>query len=357
MGLCLASCTKDQAPGVKVYAWTNSGRHSNIDSLTAQYAKLKSHGIIGICNGAGDNPEMIAMAAKAAHANGMEYHAWHVTMRKQDADSTWYAVNRNGDSAYDVQAYVPRYKFLCPNKDEVYNYLVEIYTKIAEIPEVDYVHFDFIRFPDVILPRGLWEKYGLVMDEEYPVADYCYCDACVNGFKETSGIDIRAYDDPSTCQEWKQYRYDLITNLVNRLTDVIHAQGKKVSAAVFPGPELAKALVRQEWNKWNVDAFFPMNYNDFYLEGADWLRDITKEEVEAVAGKAPVYSGLFICRDWENKADIKDPEGHGLLPSEMEEAIDGSMESGASGICLFTPGRMTDAHWAVFDKAIRKKRN
>ena len=48
-----------------------------------------------------------------------------------------------------------------------------------------------------------------------------------------------------------------------------HAKGKKISADVFPGPHShAVWMVRQEWNKWNIDAFFPMNYNDFYLEKA-----------------------------------------------------------------------------------------
>lgn len=41
---------------------------------------------------------------------------------------------------------------------------------------------DMIRYPDVILAEGLWAKYGLHMDREYPRFDYCYCDNCVEGF-------------------------------------------------------------------------------------------------------------------------------------------------------------------------------
>lgn len=156
------------------------------------------------------------------------------------------------------------------------------------------------------------------------------------------------------CDQWKRFRYDVVTRLVNKIADAVHAKGKKVSAAVFPGPEsYAKKLVRQEWNKWNIDAFFPMNYNDFYLEPASWVGEITREEVASVNGRKPVYSGLFICRDWKNKAKIKDPEGHGLIPSEIGEAISGSMKAGAAGVALFAPGNMTDEHWAEFDKAIR----
>ena len=174
-------------------------------------------------------------------------------------------------------------------------------------------------------------------------------------FKAATGIDIKAVEDPSKCEEWKQFRYDVVTKLVGKIADAVHAKGKKVSAAVFPGPDsYAKKLVRQEWNKWNIDAFFPMNYNDFYLEPASWVGKVTAEEVASVNGEKPVYSGLFICHDWKNKANIKDPEGHGLIPSEIAEAVRGSMEAGATGVCLFVPGNMTDEHWIEFDKAIHQ---
>jgi hypothetical protein len=229
-----------------------------------------------------------------------------------------------------------------------------MYGRIADIPEVDGIHLDYIRYPDVILARGLWKKYGLVMDREYPQYDYCYCDKCVADFKAKTGIDIKSVEDPSKIEEWKQFRYDLITNLVNRLAAMVHSKNKQINAAVFPGPNsIAKKIVRQEWEKWNIDAFFPMNYNDFYLEGTKWIGEMCKESVTALNNSKPVYSGLFICPDPEKKAKESDPENHGLLPGELEAAIRESMENGATGICLFTPGRMTKEDWVVFEKAIR----
>ena len=135
----------------------------------------------------------------------------------------------------------------------------------------------------------------------------------------------------------------------------MHAEGKQINAAVFPGPNsVAKQIVRQEWDKWNLDSYFPMNYNDFYLEGTDWVGAVTKEATAAV-GTKPVFSGLFICPDPDKKSDEPDPENHGLTPDQLAEAIKQSMDNGAAGICLFTPGRMTDAHWEVFQKAIYRK--
>ena len=155
--------------------------------------------------------------------------------------------------------------------------------------------------------------------------------------------------------EWKQFRYDLITDLVNRLADMVHSKDKMITAAVFPGPNsIAKKIVRQEWDKWNLDAFYPMNYNDFYLEGTEWIGDVCDEAVTAIGGREPVYSGLFICPAPEKKTVERDPENHGLVPGEIGEAVRESIENGASGICLFTPGRMTDEGWTEFKKAIYK---
>jgi len=177
----------------------------------------------------------------------------------------------------------------------------------------------------------------------------------LNGFKEQSGIDILKEEDRSQVESWKQYRYDLITKIVNRLTEKIHQNGKKVTAAVFPGPNsVAKKIVRQEWDKWKIDAYFPMLYNDFYLEKPAWIGAMTKEGVTAINNRAPLYSGLFICPNPEKKSELKDPENHGLVPEELEEAISGSMKNGAAGICLFTPDRMTPAHWEVLEGVLTK---
>lgn len=340
---------------VPVYVWFGVGPNTTSESLANDFAKWKQHGVVGVCANVGFNAERARMAAIAAKAAGLEFHAWIPTMLQGGKDSTWYTVNRLGESAYDKPAYVPYYKTLDPRNPEVQKFLIDEFSRMADIPEIDYIQLDYIRYADVILSRGLWKKYGLVMDEEYPKADYCYCDRCVSDFKKLTGIDIKKVKDPSKCKKWAQFRCDAITDLVNKIAACVHAKGKKLSADVFPGPySHAVWMVRQEWNKWEVDAYFPMNYNDFYLQPASWAGKITKEEVKTLKGKKPVYSGLFICRDWRNKESIVDPEGSGLLPSEIEKTVASVMKAGAAGICLFSADSMTDEHWAELDKAINK---
>jgi hypothetical protein len=361
--LLLVSCNANKTDSttsenkIPVYAWTGGPGEATDAELKAKFEDFKAKGIDGLMYNGGHDPETYKRVGKIVKAAGMEFHTWIPTMVQRTNPKLkpeWYAINRAGESAFDKPVYVDHYQFLCPNKEGVFDFLADLYGKVAEVEEVDAIHLDFIRFPDVILARGLWEKYGLVMDKEYPKYDYCYCDKCVADFKEESGIDIKAMEDPTQVQEWKQFRYDLITNMVNKLAAVVHEKGKKINAAVFPGPTIAKKLVRQEWNKWNLDAVYPMNYNDFYLEDATWVGEMVKEEVAAVNGNKLIYSGLFITPFPGKKAEYPDPENHGLSPDEMAEAIEQSMVNGAAGICLFTPDRMTDAHWKVFKEAIYK---
>jgi hypothetical protein len=350
LAFLVTGCSRPESK-IKVYAWTSGPGNMTDSELISRFEDWKSKGVDGLLYQGGHDPANYSRVGKIARQAGLEFQAWIPTMvqgLQEGLTPEMYAVNGLGESAFEKPAYVDYYKFLCPNREEVYSFLSSMYGKVADVPEVDAIHLDYIRYPDVILAKGLWNKYGLVMDREYPQFDYCYCDTCVERFKQLSGIDIKSVNDPSTVQEWKQYRYDLITNLVAKLSKDVHAKNKMLTAAVFPGPHsVAEKIVRQQWHKWDIDMIFPMNYNDFYLESPEWVGAMVKEGVNAVDNKKPIFSGLFICPNPESKASMPDPENHGLTPDELGIAIDKSMENGAAGICLFTPERMTSEHWEV----------
>ncbi len=349
--LLLTSCQSNKST-FPVYAWQGINEQTDFEQLQKDFRYWKSQGVVGVCI-ENSQIDLVTKASALAHAEGLEYHAWIPCMLRGDKPHDWYAVNRLGQPADEFPAYVPYYKALDPRNPNVHKLLVDQMVAIAQIPDVDYVQLDYIRYPDVILSRGLWDKYGLVMDEEYAPADYCYCDSCVAAFQEQSGIDIRAVEDPSKVEAWAQFRCDAVTDLVNEIAAAVHAQGKKISADVFPGPAShARWMVRQEWNKWDIDMVFPMNYNDFYLQPAEWVGSITAEEV-AAAGDVPVMSGLFICREWRRKVELEDPEQSGLIPDEIATAVNGAREAGAAGVCLFTPGSMTPEHWEALAKVLQ----
>jgi hypothetical protein len=134
-------------------------------------------------------------------------------------------------------------------------------------------------------------------------------------------------EDPSLSVQWRQFRYDTITSLVNnRLVPIAKKYGRQITAAVFPNWE----AVRQQWMTWNLDGFLPMLYHNFYNGDLKWIRDQTGDGVAALNGQIPLYSGLFV------------PE---LNPDELLEAIKSAVDAGAGGYALFHGEIISEEHW------------
>ena len=84
---------------------------------------------------------------------------------------------------------------------------------------VNGIHLDYIRLPDVFLPEALRLRYGLERDREVykPEFDFCYCDTCRKGFKKDHGIDPLVIEYGSRhWYEWVSWRADRITDFVTR---------------------------------------------------------------------------------------------------------------------------------------------
>ena len=144
-----------------------------------------------------------------------------------------------------------------------------------------------------MLFRSLWKNYGIEQTSEHPEYDYCYCDVCRAKFKEKTGRDPLEVQFPMEDQSWINFRLDAITNVVKTIADRVHGEGKFLSSAVFPGPSMAKRMVRQDWGNWNLDAYFPMIYNGFYNEGPEWIGRSVDEGVKALRGRGKLYCGVM----------------------------------------------------------------
>ena len=302
---------------VKNWVWTGINSHKDAKDWKEWFSLLKECGISAVLFG-GYNEDIFKMCKEA----GLEAHQWIWTMNRGEVRNThpdWFAVNRNGESCYDKPPYVKYYNFICPNHPGVASYLTNDYVTAAHKPYVDGVHLDYVRMPDVILPVGLWKNYRIEQKEEYPQYDYCYCDVCRSLFKKQTGKDPMEIEHPMENQSWLNFRLNSITKVVDSITTAVKKDNKFISAAVFPGPTMAKKMVRQDWGNWSLDAYFPMIYNKFYLEEVDWIGESVKESVQTVNGKAKIYAGLMF-------GDIKD---------DFEAALDAAFDNGASGVSFF----------------------
>jgi uncharacterized lipoprotein YddW (UPF0748 family) len=144
--------------------------------------------------------------------------------------------------------------------------------------------------------------------------------------------------DPTQDVAWREFRWNSVTGLVEDLAEAVHAHGKPITAAVFPTPAVARKLVRQAWDEWPLDAFFPMIYHEFYEEELPWIGTATREGVDALAGAAPLYSGLYLPS---------------LTPADLGEAVRIASAAGAAGVSLFPMGRLSDEHLAQLREALQ----
>lgn len=72
-------------------------------------------------------------------------------------------------------------------------------------------------------------------------------------------------------------------------------EGKQISASVFATPDLARKMVRQDWDHWDLDFVFPMVYYQFYDEPIDFMKRATEEGLEALNGKIPLYTAFYLA--------------------------------------------------------------
>ncbi len=319
----------------KCWVWMHADKEAGNTVLQERFRTLKSMGVTGVLI-SGDDERNYTQAKY----EGLEAHVWMWTLNRgemMEQHPEWYSINRKGESCVDAPPYVDYYRWLCPSRPAVQDYISGVVDGYLQKDYIDGIHLDYVRYCDVILPSALWEKYDLVQTEELPAFDFCYCEVCREKFKAKEGVDPKELFNPPGNQQWLQYRYDTVTQLVNRLSAEVHAKNKVVSAAVFPTPSIAKKLVRQDWLQWNLDMIFPMVYQGFYEEDVPWIGTAVNEGVTALNGKFPLYAGLYL-------PDLPQP-------TDLENGVKFALENGAGGVSLF--GEVSDEHWKRFKAAIK----
>lgn len=311
------------------FAWTSPEK--DMEAAKKKAKDLKSKGLTGVFLSGYEAKNVEALVEA-----GLDVHIWMWTTNRRDEwirenHPDWFMVSRSGKSCYDNPPYVEYYRWVSPVIPGVQTFLKDQVAEILSHDGVSGIHFDYVRYPDVILPRALWSKYGLDQTEELPDYDFCYSKHTVAAFKEHSGRDILESKNPSIDQEWLKFRYDSVTHLVNQLVGVANAHGKQSTAAVFPTPSRARKICRQDWDKWPLDAFCPMIYHSFYSEPIEWVGDCVREDIQATT--RPIVTGLYMPA-FET-------------PEEFGQCLELCHKRGAKGVSLF--GGVGDEYWKAFE--------
>jgi len=157
------------------------------------------------------------------------------------------------------------------------------------------VHLDYIRYSDIFLPIGLLPKYDLEQNKELAEFDFCYCEVCVAEFEKEHHKNPNDFDNPAVDMEWKQFRLNKVKAIVDDAYKIAHDNDKYLTAAVFPYPEMADHMVRQRWDKWDVDMVLPMIYHNFYNEEIDWIGFATGQGVKDLEAKnTELHTGIYL---------------------------------------------------------------
>ena len=264
-------------------------------------------------------------------------HGWIWVMNRPNdpvamKNPNWYSVNRKGESSFDFRPYVDYYQWLSPFSNGARSYVKKNILEIAKIKGIASVHLDYIRYCDVILPSNLQKYYRIKQEREMPEYDFGYHKNARAGFKKKYGIDPINMDFSKENKQWNLYRLDALTSLVKELKEIAKKNQTKISAAVFPYPEMSRQMVRHDWSSWELDITCPMNYHHFYEGDLNWIRDSVFRGLKSKKTKSLFLSGLFLGS---------------LSPVDLKKAIIKCLEAGADGVSLFSADSLTNDHIKV----------
>ena len=200
-------------------------------------------------------------AIRAAHANGIELHAWVNVMpawwgtekpteprQIYNTKPEWFWYDQKGER----QPLAPKfYVSLNPCLPEVRKYLVDVLKDLAEHYAIDGLHLDYTRFPNDAVP-GVAPRPGI----DFP--------------RDKTTLSLFAKDTGKTPDKdaaaWNAWRAEQVTSLVRVIRAMLRAARPKaeLSSAVGPVPENALAHHFQDAKTWLaeklVDCVYPMNY-------------------------------------------------------------------------------------------------
>lgn len=326
-------------PNFDFGVWITANKKRADEDYTKEFKKYSNAGIDEVLINTNADPKLLARLVPIAKKEGLKVHAWIMALNRP-GDSIalqhpeWYAVSKEGKSCFDTRPYVDYYQWLCPTRKESREHVLHLVEELAKVDGIESVHLDYIRFPDIFLPISLLPKYKLKQEVELPQFDFCYCDVCIAEFEKEHHKNPLKSKNTSIDMEWKQFRLNAVKKVVDDAYKIVHKYNKKLTAAVFPYPEMADHMVRQRWDKWNIDRVYPMIYHGFYDEEIDWIGFATKQGVEDLKGKTTELSTGIYLPSFKSG-------------SELKEAIMYAKDNGAKGVTFFDGPALTDEYLAT----------
>lgn len=319
---------------IKFGTWLNFSNKSKTEWLNF-FIKLSEAGITDFfINAKIDQLEYLIQIKKDININ---IHGWIWTFNRPNDDIAeknidWYSVNKNGENSFHFRPYVDYYQWLSPFSDGARKYIKNNILKLSKIKGLASVHLDYVRYCDVFLPITLQEKYNLKQEDVMPEYDFGYHESARVRFKKLYDVDPLDIKTTDLNNNWINFRLNAITELVNELKIIANNNSTKLSAAVFPYPEMAKKMVLQDWSNWELDMVCPMNYHHFYNKEIPWIGESVALGVKEIKSSCEYLSGLFIGS---------------LKGTDLQKAVEESLKNGADGVSFFSAEGLSNNHLKI----------
>lgn len=282
----------------------------------------------------------LAFALYRAHGKGIRVHAWinlfHVArngeakiLKRLGREAV--LVDSRGRSLLDyptlrsTQGSAPQVEndffldtpgyWLDPAHPGVQTYLLELVLELVRrYPNLDGLHFDYIRYPYVVpLPSG----------SNRPRLDFGYGESAMR-FRQETGMDPSlAQQDPAVAEAWDRWRREQISRFLRRLRPKVKRLNPKLllSAALLPSADRA-ALALQDWPGWMAEGLLDLGIIMNYTKDRATAQTLSRQAI-ALKGKGQIFAGLgtYLLLD--------EPE---LLLQQIRDAL----AEGADGVVLFS---------------------
>ncbi len=266
-------------PRSNVHIWMHYNPEITPEEWEARFHRLdhmKIHRVFML----GDFGQELIKCANKYH---IEIHACRSILQNDDPVlieeyPDWYMVSRIGISS------AGNTNWLCMNNPLAVNHVYRQIELLCQTPGLSGIQMDTIRYPQIEFDS----RDSSVID----TSDFCYCPYCRGKFKNKTGVDPQDIKNPEMQQAWDQFRIDTIEYTVREITRIARTYGKTITAVVLPTPEVARQVAFQGWDRWNIDAIYSALFNDFFLEGTQWLARCIHESMQVTS--IPLYAGLHL---------------------------------------------------------------
>ena len=214
----------------------------------------------------------LKVAIEAAHAYGIELHAWvwtfavgntrHNLLLSQPVDfpgpvisakgRAWALAGTNGVLRVDMQ---PEY-WVSPANSEACNFLIDLFSEIVSNYDIDGLQFDYIRFP-------FQKKYSQMGFDS----------VTKSAFKTATGKSPEI--EGQINKIWREWKVNLISEFVRETGFKLKKikPNLKISAAVFGiDRSLRLQLIQQDWETWLVNKWVDVVYPFYYSNTKDEIK-------------------------------------------------------------------------------------